>query len=940
MPPNLLITVSSDIGLQLAQIGGVASNIDPTILSSTIPALKSMVTSEISNTDSSFMTGTTDYTRFGTFAIKTNFDINLIVTYLISYDEMDIPSNEFDQFAEDVTLTFGHLLSRVKNLRQYIETGRTFDKHIIVNNFIDALTLSRLRYDFEINNSRVITTIKKTLTKIILENRTREVFSSINLAELKKNKNMWEKGLLKPFYKRKMLNDIIIEIIWEMIHKNPIDFLYLERPQDIKSIVEKELFIILKEKYSQPLELYKEQLGILVPKKIKVELSKIRLEDSHRVPTILQNKFLMEATLKIVEKDPLFIVLTIDEEKILSIFYDIIEPYLKPGFPQILKEAIKLIAPKQKGELIGDFIEKWLINLSQISLDSTTIEMLRQILEEGVSLDELKEKGKPLIPDEFPKWFKSWDKIFEKKSRKKSVQFTPFQGVLIVDSSIKTLSGTIDKGMRELLASKDPTKNYFLSLMKIYNTIIPIIAIGFATKTVDRVIRKNELSPFDFYPRISSLLLVWARNEKYQLFVDDKAVKWTKPNFKKGLPVIEVEDNKIHPSFLINTFVSLLVKLPDDTLLHLKNKTFDPELFLEVYSEEKVPLQAIAFTATTTFIERSNSGIITWLAHHSPTLMELIGYLEAALESTKSNNMFNSFKNSILKTLDYFEHNAEIQIVMGDNYTSFKETCQNIRQKLENYSHYNWKKRSKKFKEFKAIVNDIRNTLPAMIEYAYVDYLKQLSVDFEELGSKIKTSIMEFKDIINNSNSKIKRIIKNSEEISAKLSNSFNKLLSSGFRPTDWQIEGKPGMFIHSQYSKMEEALNDLISLFKTSEKEIIVQDMPLTFFEGKPVIEICNLKIKPDDEKILEEIFPFKIKHSRRGATIDIYLELSEFYPVELFDDNYLTLSKAITILTWKDKSDPLTCIYKIGQKITEIFGGSTEFWNYLINSFTVPPE
>ncbi len=926
--PNLLITISSQSGLQLGQIGNVASNLDPIILSSTIPALKSMVTSEITNTDSSFMTGTTDQTRFGTFALKTDEGEPIVITYLLSYTTEEYPDPMLDRIVEDLAITFGQQLSRMINIAQFASQGKSIPFRHIIQAFINSLMLSKLRIDFPSSNEIIEETILEVAKELLSNPKSSKTLSFLkSKRELKKRTNLWEKGVLRKTSRHELEINLGYELIGLVLAKHPISLFYCQRPRELVYQVITIFNQLIEPEKEEAYKLIQKSIKTVIAKKLKTELAKIKIADSHRIITVLEEKLLREALITSISEHPLIAFLPISETTIRKEFSSFIQENLPPTLPDILMSVVSSQLPPENAIVLSGFFKKFFSMLYPVAIDGASQTLIRVILSEFASLKDIANKGKPLIPDETPKWKKEWEAFFKlSSSSRRKIQLSPFLGVLLVDASLEGLSEAIVNSINALMIGSTHQDNFARTLFNQYKEILPLITLGSILSDLGVAFGTQEIDFSQYFPSTFEILVSWARKDKLSVYIGDAEVKWTSPSVKKGENILSQGKIKLHPLIPSLGQEPLIIKSPEGILLSAKHQRITPNELLLLLGDYDILLSSLALAKLADLLTSHASAVTIFADFNNTSATELLDLLRA-----------NQFPKKVTSAIETIAQNIATlkQALLEDPVLTFSssKTTQKTIQAIEKYSlaiqellRLVQDKSKKSARQFERLMLDFNYQIVPEIEFLIKSSLKNHETINQYLSSSVKKAQRPLKMLFT-AEQNLAELEREIQMFVPRIVEHFERILISGFRPTDWETEGRPGLFQRSHEDQFEELLKNLREILRLCETRLVIEDSPLEFEEGNPLVEILSFRIDPDHARKLEDLFHSHATVEMQGRRANVRIAL----PIESSGyqtNSYLTIGEALLNHSWRKSVAPLISTMKLAEILTELLGGEPTFW------------
>ena len=162
---NIWISIQSDFGITMGELGRLSSETDSKLIASTLMALKDIVSIEASSGESQFMTGAVETSSFGTFAINVTDASKLIMSYVISADSGSTVKQGVVELAQSVCTNLGKQLTAVSNISELAINGAPIHRSTLIQSFLNACTIVKLEKKLP-NDKRLV---RKGIQSIVTE---------------------------------------------------------------------------------------------------------------------------------------------------------------------------------------------------------------------------------------------------------------------------------------------------------------------------------------------------------------------------------------------------------------------------------------------------------------------------------------------------------------------------------------------------------------------------------------------------------------------------------------------------------------------------------------------------------------------------------------------------------------------------------------------------
>ena len=171
------ISVQSDFGLTMAELGRLSSSTDPKLIASTLMALKDIVSKEATESDSQFMSGKIETAQYGNFTIAASDQTKLVMTYIISTDKNRTVDQKFVTLIEDLIRNFGKQLTQFGEISDLVNSGAVLPRSILIQAYLNACTIVRTERKLDTRDRHLKESYRETINDVIKNNETMILFS-------------------------------------------------------------------------------------------------------------------------------------------------------------------------------------------------------------------------------------------------------------------------------------------------------------------------------------------------------------------------------------------------------------------------------------------------------------------------------------------------------------------------------------------------------------------------------------------------------------------------------------------------------------------------------------------------------------------------------------------------------------------------------------------
>lgn len=336
-PFEIWISVGSDSGLSFASIGHLAK--DSSMMQGILLSLQSLMSTEMEVDNSQFMTGETDYVKFGTFRLSED-STDVIVQYVVKSDKPNSIPKIVEDLVQEVSLSFCKYITLIPNFSEYIEKGKMIPKDYIAKAFLNASTLARQKVSVPSNEQA----LKEVLTNIFKEiDKKPDLFPTLsqlrNLERWFSDDTSWEKGMLVPFKRQLIIQMLSLDILNEIIETDPLAILEFPRPRNVIEEIQREIIKYLQSKKITTTDLLNTYLGRDWDSHLHDYLHELSINEIHTADTFISHNLSKKVINSIAKKQPILAL------------YDFRQIHLYRTIQQRIRETIQISTP---GDIICD----------------------------------------------------------------------------------------------------------------------------------------------------------------------------------------------------------------------------------------------------------------------------------------------------------------------------------------------------------------------------------------------------------------------------------------------------------------------------------------------------------------------------------------------------------------------------------------------------------
>ncbi|MCE7734583.1 MAG: hypothetical protein GPJ54_06885 [Candidatus Heimdallarchaeota archaeon] len=423
---NIWISIQSDFGITMGELGRLSSETDSKLIASTLMALKDIVSIEASSGESQFMTGAVETSSFGTFAINVTDSSKLIMSYVISADQGSVKQGVVE-LAQSICTNLGKQLTAVSNISEMAINGQPIHRSTLIQSFLNACTIVKLEKKLPNDKRLVRKGIQSIVTELLADKKEfNELIKYILDPEWHKDDNNWILGFPTTKLKDKLFKGIAYHVVYLLSDERPMSFLYSPDPRSehlrIYEVVKNEIDAMLLD----PVKPVLKYLFVDVDEKLERSITNISSMDLHASETTLFNEFVRKAFLRALKDEPLLIfsepnrapirekfnkkMPTLNIEHVGTILYRALEPRLEGVKPLYVKSFIdgfiegmgQSSLHRSSMDLLTKFAQTFLESkdiVHQISILETLTNKRKKEITQMIAKDEVKQLNVTSVED-------------------------------------------------------------------------------------------------------------------------------------------------------------------------------------------------------------------------------------------------------------------------------------------------------------------------------------------------------------------------------------------------------------------------------------------------------------------------------------------------------------------------------------------------------------
>jgi len=777
---HVWISVQSEYGISLGEIGSLPSNTDPKLVGNILVSLKDVISTEAINVSSDFMKTEIETGASGVKSIKITDDFNIIMTYFVSRDTLGPVDPKVVDIVEALSLNLGKQLPQLLNLKSLADSGAQIPIKIMTKAYLNTCLIVRMSHN--------IPHQKRPLLKLFgdkfdeLFNNKKVLFDLID--ELFGTKGWkiatynWNSGFLERERKEEVVESLAIYLLGRIVKETPQIVLQVEQKQNLVKEFTKTLTNRLRHKVLSPeTHIVSALPEVMTEKAIKEALSKIHLRSLHNSRAILFSQFVRKSILLRMKKYPEIIFVEIPRETIQMKFDQLLPQFEVENAGYYYSKALEKYISKETHKYVKAFYEGFFRKMSGITLSKSAWEILTTFALGFVD-------GKTLL-DEFNK---ITDNSSGARRRKELTKWT--QDKKVTQLKVETIQEVIvlanasslgiTQSIYEMLIDQFIyTENNKLgqrleSYIRFVNKLGPSVKAASTMMEIMNLFKLNKFGVDLISPTPYNFIEIGVKQGHVDIEINGNAVPFNK---KQGF----IHDGNVY-SFdkLVTTFPKFSVRY-GDKLYKKIGKTLDPSLFISLAKKDGFLLTTLLHAAEKRF-EQLKSVFIARIEEMRIDLDEYQKLLsksgKAEMKTIKSKSLskykqeFVVWKDFASELRDAIQVGQGIVLTYGDPIANFWEkTIQNyskdsklddkVRKSLDKEVKQLLKKLQKAPKEINQSISKIYSALVKEIK----SYKKGVQKIVSSAGMNILKFDLQGNDLLSpysDVNSEIKNRIANS----------------------------------------------------------------------------------------------------------------------------------------------------------------------------------
>lgn len=580
------ISIQTDSGVTLGEIGRLSSSTDSKIIGATLMALKDIVSSEAAASESTFMEGNVENASFGTISIMFA-EVTLVMTYIVSNDS-GVVDPETKYIAQELSTNLAKQLIQMLDLVKYAKLGKQIPKLTITRAYINTCAIVRMSVSLPANKKQLLKEFDAELTKI-LSNRKEllqlidNLFNTKGWKIVQKN---WNAGFLVREKREELLQKLTLHLLTQIILKDPLVVLFVDHKQSIIADLVRTIKRTLNNRIQHPEEGIIKELPKIIKSSTQDIQANIKLRDVHNTYDILFEQYTKKATLKALKNDASLIFVDIPRYKISNTIKKELSELKELKIQHIGKfyiEALKNDMNPSSLELVDAFFEGFFEGLYGVPLTDVAWNLLNTFITQLVEPRLLKDRIEELNTIN-PMWQSEMIKnVSDKKVNQLKVESIN-EAALLTNAGNYAIAKTLYR-MIENQFLGDPTfaplklgytVDYFIEL---YSSIGPTVKYSTIMFDLLKYLRGTKLGHEFLTPVAVDFITVAINKNFVKVQYKDLNITYS----KKGMKV----ENEYVPIYDFLTTYQRIKILKDSEILQVGTTMMSEKIFeLFVYNTD------------------------------------------------------------------------------------------------------------------------------------------------------------------------------------------------------------------------------------------------------------------------------------------------------------------------------------------------------------------
>lgn len=596
MAVKVWLSIQSDFGITMGELGSLASDTDSKLIASTLMALKDIVTVEASSGESQFMTGAVESSSFGTFAIPVNKETKLIMSYVVSAEQGSTIKDDTVDLVQAVCNNLGKQLTQFGQIADYALSGQGIHRSTLIQAFLNAITIVKFERNLP-NDKRLAGKGMQTLVNDLLKDKERllPLYDYTLGSNWKTDDTRWSQGVPLNSEKEKLIEGLATEVVYTLANERPLSFLYSPDPRN----EHKRIYAMVENQITDKVRDSEDEIIKYMIQEIKEKSGKfidtIPSVSLHASESLLFKEFSKLAFVDVVNDSPLQFFSTPDHQTIEKAFQKLIPTLHTENFGSILYHSIEKRIDKSSRNFVKSFFDGYIEGMQDITLSQPGVDLITAFSQEfidGKKIADAVKANKSISKkrtSEITKLIKTKEITqLQVESIEEAVILTNAAGTAVVHVLAETI-------INQFLFPKEVNGMVINDFLNYYLESGPIIKSLFLLVGFLETLAETKKEPELVIPSFREILISSLAHNRFKIEVGEEEIVEMK--LKGGRYVVEINgaDESIYDRFRTSDTITLLEKNGNKMEIDFKN--VDADVFFKLVTDPDVLINSVSIAA-------------------------------------------------------------------------------------------------------------------------------------------------------------------------------------------------------------------------------------------------------------------------------------------------------------------------------------------------------
>ncbi len=618
---NVWISILSEYGLNMGEIGKLAEGTDPNIIAPALKAFKDIVTTEATSSDSNFLKGSTEISANGVYNVSLNGGGVIYLAYIIGTEKGRIIPDDYVNRIEDLIVNLAKQLTQFGDINELAMDGAPLPKMILIKALLNASTTINMENKIVNKPRELIESYKKTIKKIFENNELLlELIEDTIGYDWQEDNNVWSyEGILKEKYQRELVYQLAILVLFEVANSKPDIFIYSPEPRLELQNVMTELIPILNSIKNPNNELLK-IIDNINEDIIDNFISKIPITELHISKKLVEQHFVRNSIIQLTLQKPIILFNPIDPEPLIKQVNKKYKPLKHANAGLILFEAIKDDIDTGSHGFVKSFYSGFIKGMRGIQLTQTAMDLIVAFTQELVSDVNISKKVTSLKTIN-----KLWKNQLSKFIKSKSIEKLTVEAIEEAGLLLNAVGNAIASTLTEIIQNQFYLTTDFIGssitdYINFYQEIGKIIKIIDILSRYLNLIGKINYDTNLIIPNYQHLLLAYLNSKNYTININGKDYQLKNDKF--------IFENKSYfTSQLLSRKEKFFINISGEKVpIDINNISYDE--FVKYFVDSDILLNGIIYAFKQNIYEFILPSISEWLKITRTNFEKIESYFE------------------------------------------------------------------------------------------------------------------------------------------------------------------------------------------------------------------------------------------------------------------------------------------------------------------------